>query len=62
MPTQARGGGGGGIAPNHLKPRHEKGMGQQVLQGDKIKDGKTYETGSTRGKGHKRINNFQWKT
>jgi hypothetical protein len=41
MPTQARGRGGGGIAPTHLKPRHEKGMGQQVLEGDKIKDGKT---------------------
>jgi len=35
------GGGGGGIASTHLKPRHERGMGQQVLQDDKIKDGET---------------------
>jgi len=33
-------------------------MGQQLLQGDKIKDGKTKETRSTHGKSHKRLNNF----
>jgi hypothetical protein len=39
MTCQSKHGGRGGIAPTHLKPRREKGMGQQVLQGDKIKDG-----------------------
>ena len=27
----SKGRGGGGIAPTHLKPRHEKGVGQHVL-------------------------------
>lgn len=40
MPTQAQGGGRRHSSNPYLKPRHEEGKGQQLLQSDKIKDGK----------------------